>query len=119
MNSCLRTVTGKRAPIHGKGQLQLGIGSLLVPQELWVADIHDDCFLGLDFLQSHYCLANLNEGALIIAGEEIPLKKQPAATEATYYKVVLAEHVHLPPRSETVVPVKLCAKASYQWGLLE
>ena len=41
VNSCLRTVTGERAPIHGKGQLQLGIGSLLVPQELWVADIHD------------------------------------------------------------------------------
>ena len=120
VNSCLRTVTGERAPIHGKGQLQLGIGSLLVPQELWVADIHDDCILGLDFLQSHDRLVNLKEGALTIAGEEIPLKKQPAAIEATCCKVVLAEHVQLPPRSETVVPVKLeGAKANYQWGLLE
>ena len=59
VNSCLRTVTGERAPIHGKGQLQLGIGSLLVPQELWVADIHDDCIRGLDFLQSNDCLVNL------------------------------------------------------------
>ena len=47
VNSCLRTVTGERAPIHGKSQLHLGIQSLLVPQELWVADIHNDCILGL------------------------------------------------------------------------
>ena len=52
VNSCLRTVTGEQAPIHGKGQLQPGIGSLLVPQELWVADIHDDCILDLDSLIS-------------------------------------------------------------------
>ena len=120
VNSCLRTVTGERAPIHGKGQLQLGIGSLLVPQELWVADIHDDCILGLDFLQSHKCLVNLKDGALTIGGEEIPLKKQPATAEPTCCKVVLAEHVQLPPRSEMVIPVKMeGAKADYQWGLLE
>ena len=64
VNSCHRRVTGERAPIHGKSQLQLGIGSLLVPQELWVADIHDDCILGLDFLQSRDCFVNLKDGAL-------------------------------------------------------
>ena len=45
-----------------------------MPQELWVADIHDDCILGLDFLQSHKCLVNLKDGALTTGGEEIPLK---------------------------------------------
>ena len=48
VNSCLRIVTGERAPIHGNGQLQLVIGSLLIHQELWIADIHDDCILGLE-----------------------------------------------------------------------
>ena len=28
VSSCLRTVTGERAPIHGKGELQLRIGSI-------------------------------------------------------------------------------------------
>ena len=117
VNSCLRTVTGERAPIHGKGQLQLGIGSLLVPQELWVADIHDDCILGLDFLQSHNCLVNLKDRALTIGGEEIPLRKQPATTEPTCCKVVLAERVQLPPRSEMVVPVMMeGAIAESHWG---
>ena len=26
VDSCLRTVTGEHAPIHGRGQLQLGLG---------------------------------------------------------------------------------------------
>ena len=33
----------------------------------------------------------------MIGREEIPMKKQSAATEATCCKVVLAEHVQLPP----------------------
>ena len=61
VNSCLRTVTGERAPIHGKGQLQLRIGSRVIPQELWVADIYDECILGLDFLQVNGCQVNLRD----------------------------------------------------------
>ena len=96
VNSCLRTVTGERAPIHGKSQLRLGIGSLVVPQELWVADIHDECILGLDFLQSHNCLVDLKDGVLTIGGEEIPLSKPPPSPDPACYKAVLAEGVHLP-----------------------
>ena len=40
VNSCLRTVTGEQASILGKGQIQLGIRSLLLSQELWVADTY-------------------------------------------------------------------------------
>ena len=38
-------VTGDTAPIQGCGQVQMGIGNLLVPHELWVADITDSAFL--------------------------------------------------------------------------
>ena len=120
VNSCLRTVTGEQAPIHGRGQLQLGIGSLVVPQELWVADIHDECILGLDFLQAHGCQVNLKEGSLIIGEEEVPLKKSKATMEPSCYKAVLTEVVRLPPLAETVVPVRLeGAGPNYRWGLLE
>ena len=71
VNSCLRTVTGERAPIHGKGQLQLRIGSRVIPQELWVADIYDECILGLDFLQVNGCQVNLRDQALVIGDEEV------------------------------------------------
>jgi len=107
VTSCLRTVTGDHAPIHGRGQLQLGIGSLTVPQELWVADIRDECILGLDFLQTHNCQVNLKDGSLIIGEEEIPLRKSQATVEPTCYKVVLKEGVCIPPLAEAVIPVRL------------
>jgi len=118
-------VTGEHAPIHGRGQLQLGIGSLTVPRELWVADIHDECLLGLDFLQTHNCQVNIKDGSLIIGEEEIPLKKSPATVEPTCYKVVLKEDVCIPPLAEAVIPVRLEGAGDdgtgmdYHWGLLE
>ena len=54
----LRTATGEREPLHGVSQLQVGIGSHELPETLWVAGIHDQCILGLDFLQSHICQVN-------------------------------------------------------------
>ena len=55
VHSYIQTVMGEQAPIHGKAQFQLGIGPLVVPQELWVADIQDQCILGLDFLYPNGC----------------------------------------------------------------
>ena len=77
-------------------------------------------FWALIFLQSHNCLVSLKDGSLTIGGEEILLKKQPPAAKPMCCKMVLAERVHLPPRTEMVVPVKMVgAKADNQWGLLE
>jgi len=105
VTSCLQTVTGEHAPIHGRGQLQLGIGSLTVPQELWVADIHDECILGLDFLRTHNCQVNLKDGSLIIGGRNSTEKVTSYC--GACYKVVLKEGVCIPPLAETVIPVRL------------
>ena len=50
--------------------------------ELWVADIHDECIPGLDFLQLHECLVNLKDGSLTLGEEEIALRKasQPCSS---------------------------------------
>ena len=53
-NCWMKTVTGEKAPILGKGKLQLSIGTLQVQHEMWVADITDDCILGTDFLQPYH-----------------------------------------------------------------
>ena len=91
-----------------------------MPQELWVADIHDQCILGLDFFKAHGCQVNLKDEALIIGEEEIPLKKHLATPEPTCYRAVLTERVCLPPLSETIVPVRMDgAGTKYRWGLLE
>ena len=42
---CFRTVTGQKAPMKGKCNLKVRIGSTEVT---WVADIQDPCILGAD-----------------------------------------------------------------------
>ena len=74
-------------------------------QQLWVADIHDECILGLDFLQSHGCLVNLKDGVLMVGREEIPLRKF-SMEEPSCCKVVLQEEVIIPQYSKTVVAVQ-------------
>ncbi len=120
VNSCLRTVTGEKAPIRGRCKLQLGLGTREITQEMWVADIHDQCILGLDFLQPHSCQVNLRDGALLIGEEEIPLKRSSATPEAACFKAVLLDGVSIPPLSEAVVPVKVeCTRAEAEWAILE
>ena len=66
----LRTVTGEKAPIRGTVELTLSIGTTEVSHRMWVADIQDRCTLGMDFLEPHKCLLNLNEKVLQIGEEE-------------------------------------------------
>ena len=117
----LRTATGEREPLHGISQLQVGIGSCELPETLWVAGIHDQCILGLDFLQSHNCQVNLQDGVLTIDGKETPLRRSTAVQpEPSCCRVVLSEGVCLPPLSESVVPVTVDGVGEHQrWGLLE
>ena len=74
-SSYLQTVTGERAPIRGRCELLMKIGSTEVMQQMWVADIHDQCVLGLDFLAPRGCLVNLKDNSLWIGGEEVPLQR--------------------------------------------
>jgi len=88
-------------------------------QGMWVADISDECILGLDFLESHGCQVNLKDGALIIGGEEIPLERSNMALEPACYKAILLDDVCLPPLSEMVLPVKVETTGSNaRWGVL-
>ena len=65
VSSCLRTVTGATAPIRGQGDFDLQIGGLTTRQSMWVADIADQCILGLDFLDN-CCQVDLGANALYI-----------------------------------------------------
>ena len=73
----------------GESQLQVGIGSRELLETLWVAGIHDQCILGLDFLQSHNCQVNLKDGVLVVDGEDTPLRRSAPDQELSCCKVVL------------------------------
>ena len=57
----LRTVTGETAPVRGTCTDDIAIGSFCTSHTLWVADITDECIIGLDFLRKHDGLVDLRD----------------------------------------------------------
>lgn len=51
----LRSVTGEKKQMLGKITLNFGLAALEVFHSFWVAEIEEDCLLGLDFLDHHDC----------------------------------------------------------------
>ena len=102
----IRTVTGETAPLQGRKTVQLTVGTFQKPHAVWVAEIADECILGMDFLQSHSCLVDLKEGILRIGEEEVPLHT-PQVSEPNCYRCCTKSSVTLPPRSETVIPAQV------------
>ncbi len=64
------------------------LGTFEVAHDFWVAEITDDCILGLDFLIKHDCQVNIKDSVLQLQGEEIPLQKPYEVWPPTYYRVV-------------------------------
>lgn len=95
----LRTVTGEMAPIRGCGELRMGVGGLVLPHEMWVAEITDECILGLDFLEKHGCQVDLRENVLVVGEEEVPLNKPVRGLTMVCCRVVAKESVTVPPPS--------------------
>ena len=71
---------------------------------MWVADIQDECILGLDFLELHGCMVDFGDNVLHISGKEIPLQKSCSLAPLKAYCTVL-DTVSLPPHSEFVAKV--------------
>ena len=119
---CFRTVTGLKAPIKGKCNLTVRIGSTEVSQPVWIADIQDPCILGTDFLEPLGCVVNLKDSILSIGDEEVPLQRvQSQLPSVPCYRAVLDQTVSLPPHSESLVPVRIEGLQSTKdkWGILE
>ena len=69
----MSTVTGVRAPIHGRGRLMLEMGDLQIQHDIVVADIKDEFILGSDFPTPNRCLVDLKNGVLSINDDQAPL----------------------------------------------
>ena len=51
------------------------MGGLQIAHSMWVANITDQCILGLYFLESHGCGVDLGESVMHIGDQQIPLRK--------------------------------------------
>ena len=120
VESSLRTVTGATAPIQGRGKLPISMGTYDVVHDFWIAEITDECILGLDFMVEHDCRVDLKDGILHIKEEEIPLLRPGELWPPTCCRVVSGSCVTVPPNSELLVPGTVVdVSGDFRWGLVE
>ena len=118
VNGNVRTVTGDTTPVRGKGKGKIRIGSTEREHELWVADIENECIIGLDFLTTYDCVVNVAGASLRIGLEEVQLRRVGATSRPQCRRVVLVETYTIPPRSEALLPAKLdeIGDVNEAWG---
>ena len=87
--------------------LSITIGSWTFRQEVWVADIVDECLLGLDFLVRQECQVDLRDHVPYVGSEEVLLTRPEESSKPQCYCVVASMSVSLAPRSESVVPTQV------------
>ena len=104
VDSCLRTVTGETTPVRCRGKLRLQVGNFKIMHDVWIADIENECILGLDFLAPNNCVVDVRESCLRIGAEEIRLKRVAASKKPVCRRVVVAETWSVPPKSEAIIP---------------
>ncbi|UYV81700.1 hypothetical protein LAZ67_20002038, partial [Cordylochernes scorpioides] len=105
----LQTATGEQAKVYGQVVLKFQIGNNLFSHLGYLADIKDDCLIGLDVLRKFGFSIDFQENVLKIAGEEIPLVCSRSSATNKVLKVILKSDVKIPPRSECILEGRLTA----------
>ena len=89
--------------MYGATRVKVQIGDLCVNIDFLVVDsIKVESLIGIDFLEKHGCVVNLEEGVLQLKGSSIPLQN----TRSSYKDrmapapLSLVETVTIPPFSE-------------------
>ena len=107
----LKTVTGQKIPIIGQIKLPFETGSVRMIHNFLVAEITEDCVLGLDFLKAHNCQVDLERGIITVNGTYAPFRRENEEDESDakdfFFPVVTVQENHILPSSEAVVWVKL------------
>ena len=98
------------------------MGGLKTRHVMWVADIVDQCILGLDFLQSNGCQVDLGTCILYVGVQQIPLHKA-SHSYPSCYRVITSGEVTIPAATEVIVPGIVVNKpplsSAATWGVVE
>ena len=99
VNNNLKTVTGEQMYMSGRIILKLGLGGKEILQNFWVADISENCILGLDFLEQQGRHLDIVNETLTFGNVRVPLfHLVDDSTSFLCYRVVAAEDVYIQPR---------------------
>ena len=72
-DSRLRTITGTTTPLQSKVDLKLQLGNLITCHTFYLADIAEECILGMDYLKPAGAVLDLGKNLMTIDGEKINL----------------------------------------------
>ncbi|KAK2898063.1 hypothetical protein Q8A73_014443 [Channa argus] len=75
----LLTVTGEKTVMPGKKLLPVVVGAQQISHEFWLADIRDDCIVGLDLLAHWGACVDVPGSAICLGAETIPLRSGRSA----------------------------------------
>lgn len=120
--SCLVGAGGTPINEKGKAIFDIQIGPVSLQKEIIVAEIEDECLLGIDILQNDDggpADLLLTKGVIVLKGQEIPCIQIGLKSEIR--KVRAADHYTIPGYSEAVIDVMVdrseaddsCVRAHY------
>ncbi|XP_055873612.1 uncharacterized protein LOC129924032 [Biomphalaria glabrata] len=104
----LKTASGELMPIKGLADLEFELGCQSFGHEFLIANITDDCILGIDFLQKFGFSINISGGTLLYGNVEVSLLGDSEEGNNRMMKILLTEDTNLPAQSESII-----------WGKLE
>ncbi|UYV79411.1 K02A2.6-like [Cordylochernes scorpioides] len=103
----LQTATGERAKVHHCVLLSIQIGSKIFQHKGYVADIMDECIIGLDVLRQFGLSIDIGRNLLRTSDEDIPLLTSQQLHNFQVCRVLALEDTQVPPRSECVIKGQL------------
>lgn len=105
----LRTATGQAATVKGEISVTFNIGNTSFQHPVLVADIEDEVILGMDVMNSKGFKLDLQRSVLEINDEELVLHRRNEGV----VRIILAEDVILPERSEVILDGKFNTKVDH------
>ncbi|UYV82560.1 K02A2.6-like, partial [Cordylochernes scorpioides] len=116
----LQTATGERAKVHHCVLLSIQIGSKIFQHKGYVADIMDECIIGLDVLRQFGLSIDIGRNLLRTSDEDIPLLTSQQLHNFQACRVLALEDTQVPPRSECVIKGQLeTTKVIPKFAILE
>ncbi|UYV78634.1 K02A2.6-like, partial [Cordylochernes scorpioides] len=116
----LQTATGERAKVHHCVLLSIQIGSKIFQHKGYIADIMDECIIGLDVLRQFGLSIDIGRNFLRTSDEDIPLLTSQELHNFQACRVLALEDTQVPPRSECVIKGQLeTTKVIPKFAILE
>ncbi|XP_055878248.1 uncharacterized protein LOC129924905 [Biomphalaria glabrata] len=98
----LKTASGELIPVLGQVKLNFEIQTQPFCHEFLIANVTDECILGLDFMQAFGLSLNMVNGTLQYANMEIPLLEEDKGYGQAR-RILLVEDTTIPAQSECIL----------------